>query len=374
MKGAGTFIRVQSGFSLIEVLIVVSVVGILVGIFTISVSSIRKTSKRAKLLSDVRLLNSAVISYIGMGGNPDALEDTDAVLWTLKKSLPEVRKEFHVGLGRESLIDKRITYRAFQSRNSSEEALHAYWDRNQLLFKVTVHPHPRGIAEFYLQDDLALVDYGEDHSRENVFTYAEKSGWIWDYVEASPDPHLGPTEIAVHRVQDAAAPAPIRSRDPKWGRDGASRVSGGIALNLGPGSANADGGVALNLLSTDAVDARSGEVAVGILGTSLSIGGEDHVSGSGQPQGSSPNESSGTLPGPSVNLGKGEAIAIEGIAANIGDGRSSAEKGIASNLGGGNSSAEKGISGNFGKGEASATQGIGINFGSGSAEAGSKGE
>ena len=50
-------------FTLVELLIVIIIIGIMAGIFTLSVGAARDKAQATKIVSDMRVLKSAVILY-----------------------------------------------------------------------------------------------------------------------------------------------------------------------------------------------------------------------------------------------------------------------------------------------------------------------
>ncbi len=80
-------ISFQSGISLVEVLVIISVLAVLVGIASIAPIGIRQGVTDAKLRSDVATINSAVASYIAFNGKLNGAGDAGEVLSKLKTCL-----------------------------------------------------------------------------------------------------------------------------------------------------------------------------------------------------------------------------------------------------------------------------------------------
>ena len=86
------------GFSLVEVLTVVSVIAIVASVAVSFVSDIKASTEEAKLESDLKVLNSTVGAYLAFGGNFDGKESLDQVIAKLKSRASSATEDQVVGL------------------------------------------------------------------------------------------------------------------------------------------------------------------------------------------------------------------------------------------------------------------------------------
>ncbi|MEQ1843774.1 MAG: hypothetical protein ABL994_25505, partial [Verrucomicrobiales bacterium] len=316
-------------------------------------------------------------------GNTDGSEGPEAVIERLKASRSEEERRRCVGVASGPLIDTQLYAVMLPADQTRKKGLRAVWDQNAFQFKLSAEEVP-GVKEFVMRRDRPEVEVaGGKDQNTGMFSYASESTWIWDYVEApvqqrpAPEnytagdpPSPGSTYLVLPAKSDPpaepVAPEVVAVSDPGPGGE-----SGGIALNLGSGSASASDGIALNVLSSDTT-AGEGELAVGVLGLGLSLGGKKPHLSLGKPASLNPGALTGSAVGTMGGSGSGRSSAVNGLAANLGSGDSTAVNGISANAGEGSSTANQGISGNLGTGSSSATNGIGLNLGTGSATAGSE--
>ncbi len=344
------------GATLTEALLCLGVLGTLATIGVSAVTSIRGATRHQKLENDVHQLNLAVMCYYANGGRPEDLKDAETVLLRLKQTRPDDDSRRYVGAAHNRLIDTRLSFRPLTGEEARAEGKRAYWDPEETLFKITEERRP-GIREFWFDDRLAGVDFGVDPSRkESMLTYADRANWIWDFQDRTASYQEGSTEIAFQ--------TPSFTTPPGGGGGGewtppSGPGSGGLALNVGSGTATASDGVAVNLLSDD-ISAGRNEVALGVLGNEVRFGGM---------VGKTVNAGTSHLAWQEATHGRGGA----GSAVALGDGHASASDGVAATVGHGSAEAVNGWAANVGDGHASGTNGAAVNVGSGSAAAGSAG-
>ena len=366
----------RSGLSQIETLLTLSVIAIFSAVAVQMVGSVRQSVRHEKLVSDINLLNRAVSIFLANGGQFRDPQNVDAILLQLKQRPPDGQNDVQVGVAKESVVDPRLSIRRISLAEQHRSTERIVWDARHFKFRVTTEPVP-GIEEFWLNPDLAEVDFGIDETRyASVMDYASESKWIWDYKDRTPEYRQGTTLIPIGTPTSTVpsspgGPPPPTSNPPTTPPPTPVGPTGGLALNVGSGSATASDGLALNLLSNRDVSAGKGEIAIGLAGLQIKLGnpaaGTTNLAWADTPTSAVGAATSGL----GINAGSGSATPMDGIAANVGEGNASALEGIAANVGGGESNASNGISGNLGQGSSSATNGIGLNLGSGSATAGS---
>lgn len=197
MKLANKVIPAKAGFSLVEILLIVAAVGVLAGVAYQSVTGVKESSADAKLLSDVRVLNSAIDSYRASGGSlEDVLAWTD-VLAKLKSTASNAQE---IAAPKGPFIDVRVTAVEQSPEEASTSALRAYFsaDGDSPRF-VTAVSGPVGIKEFVFDESLSPPAAEE---RDVLLSQAGDGGWIWAYEEASPVVMTSPV-VAVPAVSDA---------------------------------------------------------------------------------------------------------------------------------------------------------------------------
>ena len=371
--------------SLVELTTGMSILGIFAWMGFQVISSVLESSRSAKLSNDVRQINAALYVFRANGGNTDGIDGPEAVLERLKATLSEDDRRRFVGAASGPLIDRQLYAVMLPPGNIGKSGLRAVWDQTAFQFRLSLENVP-GIKEFVVRTDLPKARSEELEKKESpgLFSYASESTWIWDYVEASVEPApapsdytagLSPTPASTYLVLPSkkappSVPLPPLAVDPGPPVE-AGEESGGIALNLGSGSANASDGIALNVLS-DNTSAGEGELAVGVLGIGLSLGGKKPLVSLGKPASLNPGDLTGSVVDAVNESGSGSTSAVNGFAANLGSGNSTAVDGLSANVGEGDATANQGISGNLGSGTSTATNGIGLNLGTGSATAGAK--
>ncbi len=99
--------RVSPGFSLVEILSVISVVGIMAAIGIAAYTGAFSGVKNAKLDHDVQTMNQAVVMYLGSGGNLDGLTTPEEVLAKLKTIRSRANAKTYVGAGTGKFVDPK---------------------------------------------------------------------------------------------------------------------------------------------------------------------------------------------------------------------------------------------------------------------------
>lgn len=183
-----------AGFSLFEVLAVVAIIGILSALAFPTISNVNKSSRQAKLSNDIHTLNSAVITYLGTGGNLDGLDDAQDVITRLKQSLTAEDRQAHIGFAGATL-DTRMALRMV-SEVKYTPARVANWNSSKLRFEMTEFSGstPSSIAEFYL-DEEAIPEKLYSDNRSSAIEFNREDGWVWQYEDAIANNYLQPTTI-----------------------------------------------------------------------------------------------------------------------------------------------------------------------------------
>lgn len=182
-------------FSLVEALAMIAVLAILAtGVVHIA-SNFQSSIGERKLASDAETINRAVASYLGSGGNLDAVTTPNEVLARLRSKAASDVSNRLPGLS-SSLVDPRVAARMQTGDEATKSTSRAYWDAGARRFVVTDSGAP-GVKEFFL-DETLTEDPAETEARGSALLYAENSTWVWDFQEtANPGPRDGPSDFGV---------------------------------------------------------------------------------------------------------------------------------------------------------------------------------
>lgn len=200
--------RRKHGFTLIEVLAVVSAVGVISAIAFSSFGNIRDNAKHAKLNTDVATVNSAVKQFLTSGGSLDKLTKPQDIIDALKADTAEDVRSTVTGFSGSS-IDPRLKVVTGKAGNDQPVVT---WSASDSTF--VINPNGgSGILEFVLDENLADVDYGKRISTATV-SYNKDPGWIWAYQDSPATVPIGPSEIPVTNVPNAEIPPPMTKLSP----------------------------------------------------------------------------------------------------------------------------------------------------------------
>ena len=194
----------KRAFTLIEILLTVSIMALLATVGTVTYGSLSKSSKQAKISSDVASLNRAVTSYLASGGSLSGASSATDVLTKLKAASPNAsRQPGLVG----SKLDSRASFVMQSASEASSGDLRAYWDNTTKKFTVASSGSAAGIKQFVLDSALAETNYGEAATGAPLL-YAGTDTWVWDYAESAPPTPVGPTDPPVSTLPGNSTPPP----------------------------------------------------------------------------------------------------------------------------------------------------------------------
>jgi prepilin-type N-terminal cleavage/methylation domain-containing protein len=200
------------GFSLIELLVAMSVLAAISTMGYVAVTNTRSTSTNAKLESDVKSINRSIQIYAMSGGDTSTLTGTETVLNELK-----TRNDSGQTLGiNGSTLDARVWYKP----SSQSDKSRAIWNNTTKQFDV-VYTGGDGVKEFTLNEDLAAAAPTES-ARSGETTQAE--GWVWETATT--------TEVA---STTGYTPVPGAALDPSLeALLSHSNLTGGAFITTGP--------------------------------------------------------------------------------------------------------------------------------------------
>jgi len=180
--------RARVGFTLVELLLVVAVIGILSGVAIVTVSNTRESSRVSKLSSDVATINAAIQVYTVNGGTLPASATPQGILDKLKTSASAATASTIAGL-RGSVVDRRLTTEMQTSAEGAGTQARAVWNGTTRRFEVTTSG-AAGVKNFLLDDALAATDPGTENRAPSVKLGGD--GWVWNYTDVAPTASNGP--------------------------------------------------------------------------------------------------------------------------------------------------------------------------------------
>lgn len=193
----------QSGFSLVEVLIAIAVLGVIAAIAIISVDGMVTSSRETKLSSDVSSINRAILAFKATGGDLSGANSADEVLSALKATVANA--EQLPGFSG-SKIDERLLPRYQTSDEAEKGNLCAYWDADSQTFQIGSPGSGQvGISKFVLDADEGEKDHGTVEVTKPM-KYAAEDSWIWDYEEVAPTSAAGPSSFTTTPVPSGSTP------------------------------------------------------------------------------------------------------------------------------------------------------------------------
>ena len=212
----------QGGFSLMEALITVGVVGLLAAIGTLTIGGVVGKASSQKLSADVDSLNRSVSAYLASGGDLSGMKSPDEVLAALKTSFSNASRMPGFSGGK---IDERISFEYQSSSEARAGNWRVYWDESLTRFVLANSGTTPGIKAFAYSAEPEVEETTEMANSPNTtdtgkistrgtrnaktpMLYAESSNWIWDYKDAAASAAPGPTNITLSEVADTAPTPP----------------------------------------------------------------------------------------------------------------------------------------------------------------------
>ena len=171
--------RWLGAFTLIEVLLVVTVISVIGSATYVTVASSQQSAQERKLESDVASINSAAQIYLANGGNlPEGLNSEQAIA-KLKTRADTTSGSRAIGL-KGSTIDARIEGVPINGSEVNSDQLRATWDAATQRFILS--RSGAGIKRFELNAALA-GEAPTTETRDNSLAAATETQWVWDYNE-----------------------------------------------------------------------------------------------------------------------------------------------------------------------------------------------
>lgn len=188
----------RRGHTLVEAVVVIALIGAISAITIPIATTVESSARDVKLTQRVRTLNSAVVAYIGSGGNLDGLTDAADIIDRLKLSLSDEDRKGHIGFGG-AAVDQRLSVRLVDEVAYSPKRV-AVWNSAKKRFQISTNATAgSAIAEFTL-DESAIPDISltKADRRQSAFQFNRGDGWVWAYVDSEPAPALTPSVFATN--------------------------------------------------------------------------------------------------------------------------------------------------------------------------------
>ena len=177
--------------SLLEALLIVAVIGIMAAIALPQFHSVADGARNTKLESDVDTINQAIGVYLANGGSLEGMSSPADVLSKLKTV--RANSDVYAGI-RGAMIDKRLAAKMQTVEESLTSARRAFWNSAENRFEISTES-TNSVAEFYINEQLANTNFGEEARVDPMVAYNVDNGWIWEYGDTAPVRPPGPTQV-----------------------------------------------------------------------------------------------------------------------------------------------------------------------------------
>lgn len=182
----------KGGFTVVQLVVVLSIIGIIAGMMMEMYSDVPGAAESHKLASDVRSINAAIDVYRTFGGNLDGVNTPQAVIAKLQTKADSITAEQTAGLTG-SLVDRRLLPVMLPEHETDTGKQRAIWNAAEKKF-VIAEAGGNGVAKFVLDESRAGTMVVEE-ARPQSLKLAASDGWIWEYGDNSAGAGAGPTKI-----------------------------------------------------------------------------------------------------------------------------------------------------------------------------------
>ncbi len=190
--------RRSLGFTFVEVLVAMAVIGIFGGVAYVNLTGAHEGTDTAKLENDVQVLNNAIDSYLAAGGSLSNATTAEAVLDKLKTVATAASAERTLGVTG-SFVDPRTTIVLQTADEGNSSARRAFLTNSSPPRFYTAGGGGAGIKEFAF-DEVAAGATAATETRVRTLDQASTNGWVWDYNDrtvASAPAGLVPTAVDI---------------------------------------------------------------------------------------------------------------------------------------------------------------------------------
>ncbi len=199
------------GFSLLEVLVTVTVVGTLAFLATVTVSNVTSSTQEQKLNSDVETLNRSVAAFVAAGGKLSEVSSADEVLTALKQEMENASRVPGFGGAK---IDDRVTFEYQSESEANRGGLRAYWDGDRQRFVLASSGKGGGIKGLGLSNTPSVAKDSKVKAAKASMLYSEEGSWIWDYAEGAPTAPPKPIDVTLGDTPDTTPVIPSTPSTP----------------------------------------------------------------------------------------------------------------------------------------------------------------
>lgn len=182
-------------FSLLEALVTVAILGVVSTIALIGARDVSDGSRVTKLESDVATVNHAIKMYIASGGTMSDVTAPQEILDKLKTERADANAGTFAGFTG-TMIDKRLCAEPLDDADVAGDSKRAIWEAGKNRFKI-VSAGSGAVSRFFLDEGLALVDYGEEERGASSLDLNSEDGWIWAYTDSQGATPPGPSLIPI---------------------------------------------------------------------------------------------------------------------------------------------------------------------------------
>lgn len=193
----------NSGFSLLEVITVVALLGIVSAMGLHLVTGVDKGVREQKLTAELKTLNNASKIFEAFGGDLSSISDPAGVIAKLKSVAKTDMVNRIPGLSG-AMLDARTTAILQSDEEAASDQPRLYWSQEQKRFEIATSGPP-GIKALVLSDSAPST--AEVTQRDAALYYAKDSNWIWDYSGAAKVGYLAPTVVPTSVVAASEVPS-----------------------------------------------------------------------------------------------------------------------------------------------------------------------
>lgn len=168
----------QPGFSLVEVLVVIAVIGIMAGVTIPVITGAPEAAKKEKLEQDVVVVNNAIDAYLASGGDPAGLTPSGV--------LTALHSRVTGGMAAEMMGPQGPFLAPTVTTNPTDFSWSAVF---------TTEPRPRFAVVQRTEGVIFGTGPASDIGGVVERAEEERTSWLWSYAEATPPPFDSPTSV-----------------------------------------------------------------------------------------------------------------------------------------------------------------------------------
>lgn len=220
------------GFSLVELVLTISLLGIIASVFVVQVGSQTTSVGEIKLETDVRQLNQMVTLYKADGGDLRNASGIADVLSKLKNRRSDTAVKSHTGVASGQLLDPRMEAVMGSGQTGRPRAV---WNAGRQRFQVA-YGAETGAFAFALNSALSTSAGNVETRADTVVRFNSTSGpaWIWgNTATEKPITYRDPTQVG--------GTGETSMFNPNQSKTGGSGGSGGGSGGTGGGSGGGGG-------------------------------------------------------------------------------------------------------------------------------------